>query len=681
MNFAKSTMMRSLTWMLLLPVALLTSNAAMAQAIACNDNVQVSVDPTPDGNCTVDLTADMVLEGTPDPNADYLIEVMQGPNVLYSGVNVVSFSGAPHLGQTLVTKVTNLTSTNSCWGSIHVEDKADPVLFCGTTTISCTQDYNNVPFPDADDNCDLFPDVQQVSSDIDITNQCNVDGGFVIVTRGFIAIDDSGNESDVCYDQIIIERPDDVDFPNDITWECTQYNDYANITDAVELHPTVAALEVGTETIDASDITSGAVLANTGSGVPGGITGQYCNYNISYSDQTIATCGTSFKIIRTWTVLDWCTNSVVTSNEDGEDNVQVIKILDTTPPVVTMAPFEVSANVPGQHPQPCTSQDFLPAANVSDNCNDWELRIFTPVGEAVYINGQDGAQGGLIPSPGLDLGFHTITYQAEDECGNITNLDVTIEVVDDIAPTAICDEITEVTLSSDGQAVVPAGVFDDGSFDNCGLDGFLARRMDGDCNGNFDDFGPTVTFCCSDVAISPIIVVFRVVDDYGNVNDCMVEVNVDDKIPPITTFCPGPETITCEEYVDDLAAALANEEYGVLDQFGTATFFDNCAVNIEYNVTVNINNCQEGTIVRSWTATDDNPNNPSANCTQTIFVEHVSDWVVEFPADITVECTDGDLPDFGEPEIYFDECELIGVSFEDQYFYVVPDACYKIVRT
>jgi hypothetical protein len=26
-------------------------------------------------------------------------------------------------------------------------------------------------------------------------------------------------------------------------------------------------------------------------------------------------------------------------------------------------------------------------------------------------------------------------------------------------------------------------------------------------------------------------------------------------------------------------------------------------------------------------------------------------------------------------------CELIGVSYEDAYFYVVPDACYKIVRT
>ena len=37
-------------------------------------------------------------------------------------------------------------------------------------------------------------------------------------------------------------------------------------------------------------------------------------------------------------------------------------------------------------------------------------------------------------------------------------------------------------------------------------------------------------------------------------------------------------------------------------------------------------------------------------------------------------------PDFGEPEIFFETCELIATSFEDQFFDIVPDACFKIVR-
>jgi hypothetical protein len=242
------------------------------------------------------------------------------------------------------------------------------------------------------------------------------------------------------------------------------------------------------------------VLANTGSGIPLDLDGQFCGYQYTHADAILDDCGTSFKIVRTWTVLDWCNSTVVTSNQAGEDNVQVIKVVDITGPSVSIAPFEVSANITGQHPMPCTSQDFLPPATITDNCNDWTVRIYTPIGEANYLNGVDGTNGGFIPAPGLELGVHTILYQAEDECGNITELFVDVEVVDDIAPTAICDEITDVNLSSDGLAVVNASVFDDGSYDNCCLEEFLVRRMDGDCEGNFDEFDPTVDLlllrCC-----------------------------------------------------------------------------------------------------------------------------------------------------------------------------------------
>jgi hypothetical protein len=669
------TFVRSLRWILPL-LAMLGTASISAQTMACNDNVQVSVDPTANSLCEVELTADMVLEA-PNPNSTYLIQVMQGVNVIYSGVDVVIFDGSSHLGQTLTVKVTDQAGGNSCWGSITVEDKADPVIFCNTATISCLEDYNNVPFPDADDNCDLFPDVQLTNVTIDDSQQCS--NNVVTVTRSFIAIDASGNESAPCNQIITITRPDDVDFPNDILWECDAYDDYPNITAAAALHPSVAALQVGTNVIDASGVTAPNVLANTGSGLPSNVVGQYCNYAVNHADQVLDDCGSSFKIIRTWTVLDWCTGSVITTNDQGEDNVQIVKVIDTTDPVITMMPFDVSANIPGSHPQPCKSQDFLPAANVSDNCNTWILRIFTPVGEAIYINGQNGNQGGLIPAPGLPLGFHTITYQATDECGNVGTLNVQVEVVDDIAPTTICDEITDVAVTSDGMAIIPASVFDDGSYDNCCLDEFLVRRMNGDCDGNFDDFGPTVKFCCTDIADNPIMVVFRAVDCYGNFNDCMVEVEVEDKLPPFVS-CPANATVDCHFYLDNLDSYIQAEDYSVLDQFGSVSFGDNCEPILEANVNVNINTCQEGTITRTWTVTDPYGNGP-VSCTQTITVTHVSDWVVEFPADVTGVCEDGEVPDFGEPEIYFDECELIGTSFSDQFFYIVPDACYKIVRT
>jgi hypothetical protein len=664
--------------MAVLPIALLFAwGEVAAQSLACNDNVQVSVDAAPNGSCNVDLTADMVLEGDPLPNEDYLLEVMQGINVLYSGLNEIDFSGSPHLGQTLTVKVTLVSTGNNCWGSIIIEDKGKPVVNCQDYTISCTEEYMNLPFPSANDNCDPNPDVQLVDNYVFDDDAC--DDGIAQVARTFIAIDESGNESVTCTETITIERPDDVDFPNDIMWECDQYDIYGNLTDPTDLHPVIKALEVGTQLIDATGVTNGTALSQTGSGIPLDLDGQFCGYQYSHSDQTLNDCGTGFKIVRTWTVLDWCTSQVVTSNNQGEDNVQIIKVTDVTGPSVSIDPFEVSANIPGQHPMPCTSQDYLPPAVVSDNCNDWTLRIYTPIGEANYLNGVDGENGGFIPAPGLGLGVHTILYQAEDECGNITEVFIDIEVVDVIAPTAICDEITDVNLSSDGLAVVNASVFDDGTFDNCCLDEFLVRRMDGDCDGNFDEFDPTVTFCCTDVNAGPIMVVFRAVDCYDNVNDCMVEVNVNDKLVPIVTSCPANATIDCDDYLENYAAGVEQGDFSVLAPFGFPSFYDNCEVLVDTTVTVNINTCSEGTITRTWAAEDASGNGP-VNCTQTIFVEHVSDWVVEFPADITAECVDGDLPEFGEPEIFFDECELIGVSFEDVYFYIVFDACYKIER-
>ena len=615
------------------------------QTLACNDLVQVSLNQF---GIAV-LGADDILEGGPyGCYDDYTVNILNS-----FGFPIGNSADCSFIGQTWDVQVMDPETGSKCWGSVVFEDKLAPTVFCDEVQINCSVDYNTVPFPLAIDNCDFIVDVE-------LTNQTIIDNllceeGYVTILRTFIGIDDYGNTSEPCTQTITILRPNTVDFPDDIEWECSEYDQYPNITGATPL--------------------TGS-LATTGSGIPGGLDGQYCMYGYVHADEILEACGTSFKIVRTWTVLDWCTGGIVTFNQT-EDNIQIIKVIDTTPPVITMAPFSVNANIYGAHPQPCTSTGFLPPATITDNCNNWTVRIFTPIGEANYVNGVDGAQGGFIPAPGLELGTYQIQYQAEDECNNIATLYVAVTVVDGIVPTTICDEITDVNLTADGIAIVYAETFDDGSYDNCCLDYFQARRMDGTCEGNFDDFGPTVEFCCSDAGQS-VMVVFRAVDCFGNFNDCMVSVNVNDKLPPTLLSCPQGQTITCDDYLQNYAAGVEQGNYSVLDGFGAPQFYDNCDYDLNYTVTVNLNTCTEGTITRNWVASD---SNGSANCTQTITVTHVSDWVVEFPADFTGQCINGQLPDTGEPEIFFDECELIGVSHEDQIFTVVPDACYKIERT
>jgi hypothetical protein len=609
-----------------------------SEPLACNNLVQISLDE--DG--VVEILPDMILEGTFD---DDFFSVQ-----LFIGINAIgNQANCSHIGQTLMVEVTDICFGNKCWGSIVVEDKLAPVITCSDVEIHCTIDYNTVPPPVATDNCDPNPSVVLIDQFIPVTNICQ--NGLVIVQRTYLAVDQYGNESAPCVQTITIGRFLDPVFPADIEWECSVYEQFPNV-------------------VNPSPITFNN--ATTGSGIPGNIEGQYCNYGYTHADEILGACGNTFKIVRTWTLVDWCTGSVTTS-------LQIIKVLDTQGPTVVRPPFTVSANIPGQHPQPCRSQAFLPPATVSDNCNTWTIRIFTPIGEANYVNGVNGSQGGFIPAPGLGIGTHTILYTAEDACNNVTELYVTIEVVDDIVPTAICLEFTDVNLSSDGIAIVPASVFDNGTFDNCCLEGFEVRRMNGDCNGNFDPFGPTVTFCCSDVG-SQVMVVFRAKDCFGNFNDCMVQVEVNDKLPPVLLSCPAPVSINCDNYLQNLAAGLALGDNSVLDIYGAASFYDNCDLNINYNVVVNINTCVQGSIVRTWQATDA-AGNSSQVCTQTITVTHLNFWEIQFPADITAQCVNGTLPDFGEPTVFFDECELIGVSYEDQVFTVVPDACYKIIRT
>jgi hypothetical protein len=637
--------------------------------LVCNDLVFVSVDE----NCEALITPDMVLEGDYYCYDDFQIDIFYNLNQIPNPVT------SAYIGLTLTYNAVNMNNWNFCSGQLIIADLLEPMIFCQAEPfeVGCDEDLSIIPPPLVIDNCTVG-NIELISETYLDTEIC--DDGVVIIEQVWLATDLYGNESEPCTRLIEIQRTsaDLIDFPNDITWSCQQYAQYPNIIGANPVHPTILVAQQGINPINATVFNLSGFLAGTGSGTPSGIQGTFCEFAFTYSDQTVPTCGTSFQIIRTWTVLDMCTGELITGNESGEDNIQIITVADVTPPVVSVPAFTLSANIPGSAPGTCLSQGLLPPPVVTDDCNTWTYKIFTPIGEAIYLPNGWGA----VPAPGLPLGTHVITYQATDICGNTTNLQVTVEVIDDIAPTAICDEITDVNLSSDGLAVVNATTFDDGSWDNCCVEEFLVRRLDGDCEGDYDPFSPTVTFCCTDVENNPIAVIMRVVDCFGNYNDCQVEVNVNDKIYPMLLYCPESAEISCEEYNETYMMPLALGDNSVLDDFGTAQFLDNClnTLNVGYQVQVLVNNCGNGVITRYWTASDDAGNGP-VYCNQSIQVYHVSDWVVEFPADVTVQCTAGQMPDPGEPEIFFDECEMIATSYTDIVYTIVSDACYKIERT
>jgi len=89
-------------------------------------------------------------------------------------------------------------------------------------------------------------------------------------------------------------------------------------------------------------------------------------------------------------------------------------------------------------------------------------------------------------------------------------------------------------------------------------------------------------------------------------------------------------------------------------------------------------------LTQSFTATDGSDKSDDASDSQTVTIVHVSDFIVQFPADQVInDCTllDDALQGIAGPIVTEDDCEQIGISVEDRVFVQVDDACYKIERT
>lgn len=102
---------------------------------------------------------------------------------------------------------------------------------------------------------------------------------------------------------------------------------------------------------------------------------------------------------------------------------------------------------------------------------------------------------------------------------------------------------------------------------------------------------------------------------------------------------------------------------------------DTVLSSVNYNLFDSI--CNKGTIVRTFTAFDCAGN--SSQCSQRVVVDYTQYYYLKMPDDKIVNMCDGS-GNYGEPTIHFEDCELIGISFEDEVFTVVPEGCYRIDR-
>ncbi len=619
-----------LTLSTLLLLTIFTNETNASCVMACNDQVNVSLP----SSCEAEITYDMILEDpnnpalcSPNGPSAYVVTVMD----LYG--NVIPTSPVvteEYIGDLLSVKVKHWASGNSCWGNILIQDKLPPVLICpDDITIACTEptDTSNTGILIADD-CSNF-----VTSFFDYTQNFGCNNPVSIITRTFTGVDQYGNTSN-CKQTISIEQPliSDVQFPPN--W------DGITGTALPCENPNTDPSHTGWPHINGSPIISNGP----------------CNMAVTYNDLQLPICDGAYKILRTWTVAEWCVGVIIT-------HTQIIKVADDEGPEL-VCPSDLTVGTTSSIN--CLASILIPPVQATDNCSStFTYQVTTPGG---ILN----TNGGLVHN--ISLGIYTITYTVSDGCGNQSTCAFTLTVVDDDAPAVICDEFTVVSLQPDGYVTIFAQTFDDGSYDNCCLDFFEARRMDDGC-GFGTDFGPSVEFCCDDIG-EDVQVELRVVDCAGNANTCMVVVHVDDKTDP-TILCPPTKTISCtEDYLDTLLT-------------GIPVVNDGCGIaNLTHTNQVNLNTCHVGTVVRTWTVTDNYGN--SSSCTQLINVVDNTPVTVTFPLDYDLVngCTSEDSlhPDslpapHNYPIMSGDDCELMATNWNDVVFQVAPPACFKIVRT
>ncbi len=632
-------------------------------ALSCKNLVTVALDE--DGLVTI--TPEMVLSGTVSTDTFLKVSVLLQP----TQENLGNAVGCAQIGQALTVKVMDSCTGNLCWGNLKVQDNLAPKITCTQLILPCalpsytptylgTQNIAQAT-PTATDNCGV-PALGY--SDIIYNLNCNagpingVGDLSAYIERRWTAQDNQGNTAS-CLQYILVDRAHipDLVLPADITVNCTNPNIQPSATGA-------------------------PAVPFDGKKYPIAPQAYGCDLNTIYTDERLEICAGSYKIVRTWTIFDDCLPSTNTPPFNPLEYTQIIKVMDLSGPQMT-CPADLTVST---DPYSCCVSLDLPDLILTDDCSRLQSIDATITskdstnGAPTYYFEVQGALGDFpenniwLPdtlgqqgiSSCLPVDTFIVRYRAKDGCENLSICSFNLVVADKSEPVAVCDEFTQVAIAAGGKSELAAITFDDGSYDQCCIKKFEGRRLNGLCAGEPDNFGPTVEFCCTDVG-KTIKIVMRVTDCADNTNECNINVLVEDKIKP-SCIPPVNVTVSCENFDPSLWA------------YGTATVQDNCcvgAVNSTANYSAFDTVCNVGTILRTFTASD--CNGLSNTCTQRIVVLYEQEYFIRMPSDANVTKCDG-TGNYGVPIFLNEDCELLGVSYEDQIFTLVPDACYKIIR-
>ncbi|MBK7810888.1 MAG: HYR domain-containing protein [Saprospiraceae bacterium] len=620
------------------------------RALACNDDVQISLDDS----CWATITPDMVLEGGPYRCYDnYTVAIkdwanLNGPNIdrrpNIAGIQI----GRQDIGRVLRVTITDPSTGNNCWGKLTVEDKLPPIMTCPPNdTIPCTTDPSpaNTGIPSVYENCG---GASLSYRDVVVKGSCPV-GYAYLIRRTWTAEDAYGNRA-VCVQTIVLSLADLFSVTTPPNYDNLD-QPMLNCDEKIDRNKNIVPhMSDNPECVDGYLLDSAFWYANSrqpniypnrrlprvlgwnciddvnskyfghpspdpvyypqhrswqpnnplcwgpdthimwiGTGRPGGTNCH--NLAVTFEDivfdlRTDLSCDAGpigcYKLLRKWTVMDWCTSLV-------GGHSQVIKVADAEGPQV-LYPDSARVNMESYS---CFGRWEVPPAWLIDNCSN-EIHYTVEVEQGTILGNETSGYVVIGMPEGIQSGW----IVAEDCCGNITRKHVVLNVVDRVPPQPICRTATSVSLNgnqSPGENVIRicAQDLDEGSYDNCqphvyfkmirmaellGTNNGSNSNNTVACNGiNGDDnsiltgnqvyFDDCSYFCCADVG-TRVMVVLRVFDVdpgagpvtpvrmtsttqplHGRFSDCMVEVEVQNKAVP-TVVAPPNIVVSCWFWFD-----------------------------------------------------------------------------------------------------------------------------------
>ncbi len=392
---------------------------------------------------------------------------------------------------------------NSCMVEAKVQDNIFPVLTVpADMTANCYDDLTSLTrfgIATATDNCTATIDTVRK----DNLNEC----GLGTITRTFTATDVFGNKTTKTQTITIgndkkfngaAEFPiGDIDWPNTITLNA------ACITDI-----TPDKLPDGSSRPKYLRNTQCAQLA-----------ANYEDIVFNFADNVC------IKVLRKWTVIDWCQKIPGFPNTGEWTYTQLIMLNNTKAPDITKGclPADLTITQVGE----CKANVSVTAV-ATDDCTSPENLVWTYTIDENNDNTLEVTNGtGKTINRDFPYGTHKITWTVKDGCKNPRTCSNVFTIRDDKKPTPYCiTELVTVIMPSAKEVTIWASDFDRGATDNCSSGTQITSSFSAT---NRNDISRTIR--CSDLGGLPskqITYNVYAIDAAGNSDFCTVFLIVQD---------------------------------------------------------------------------------------------------------------------------------------------------------